>query len=107
MASRDLTANFIERRNAALKRRGPGGVQALTSPRLTAGGTDEGYSLSLMEVCFLIDPPSPIPMTLCLWIICCVLIVARHHVMLGGSCTGRRWDSNEYFIQTALLGSGC
>jgi len=51
MASRDLTANFIERRNAALKRRGPGGVKALvTSPRLTAGGTDEGYSLSLMEV---------------------------------------------------------
>lgn len=48
MASRDLTTNFIERRNAALKRRGPGAIN--TSPRLTAGGSDEGHSLSLMEV---------------------------------------------------------
>jgi hypothetical protein len=65
MASRDLTANFIERRNAALKRRGPGGVKALTSPRLTAGGTDDGYSLSLMEVRVVVRPtgdPSPTPM---------------------------------------------
>jgi hypothetical protein len=49
MASRDLTANFIERRNAALKRRGPGVLKTM-GPRLTAGGTDDVYSLSLMEV---------------------------------------------------------
>lgn len=61
MASRDLTANFIERRNAALKRRGPGGVKALTSPRLTAGGTDEGYSLSLMEVRLVVLPTLETP----------------------------------------------
>ena len=49
MASRDLTASFLERRTAALKRRGPGPLGSPTQ-RLTAGGTDEGHSLSLMEV---------------------------------------------------------
>lgn len=47
MASRDLTATFVERRTAALKRRGPG---AGPKNRLTAGGSDDGHSLSLMEV---------------------------------------------------------
>lgn len=49
MASRDLTATFMERRTAAIKRRGPLGA---TTPknRLIAGGTDEAHSLSLMEV---------------------------------------------------------
>eukprot|EP00934_Nitzschia_sp_Nitz4_P009113 Nitzschia sp. Nitz4//scaffold65_size103378//6081//7169//NITZ4_004452-RA/size103378-augustus-gene-0.77-mRNA-1//1//CDS//3329556198//9103//frame0 len=42
MASRDLTANFVQRRSAALKRRGPGTA-------LKAGGPHDGHSLSLME----------------------------------------------------------
>ncbi len=49
MASRDLTATFIERRTAALKRRGPGSA-ATPKNRLIAGGTDDSHSLSLMEV---------------------------------------------------------
>ena len=66
MASRDLTLTYIERRNAALKRRpnasgngGLGGGNASSSgngpaggaksPRLTAGGLDS-HSLMLMEV---------------------------------------------------------
>lgn len=49
MASRDLTATFIERRTAALKRRGPGRDTSSPKNRLTAGGTDDGHSLSLME----------------------------------------------------------
>jgi hypothetical protein len=50
MASRDLTATFVERRTAALKRRGPGIRESSPKNRLTAGGTDDGHSLSLMEV---------------------------------------------------------
>lgn len=50
MASRDLTSSFFERRASAMKRRGNG--RPVTSPkhRLTAGGTDDGHSLMLMEV---------------------------------------------------------
>jgi hypothetical protein len=73
MASRDLTSTYIERRNAALKRRsvggggggtstngGGGGIgrgigmgkKSAVSPRLTAGGLVDGddHSLMLMEV---------------------------------------------------------
>ena len=70
MASRDLTLTYIERRNAALKRRpnasgngglgggggggnasssGNGAAGGAKSPRLTAGGLDS-HSLMLMEV---------------------------------------------------------
>ena len=49
MASRDLTGAFLERRAAALKRRGPGMDSNFARQRLTAGGSDEGHSLSLME----------------------------------------------------------
>ena len=50
MASRDLTNAFLERRATALKRRGPGMDSNGARQRLTAGGSDEGHSLSLMEV---------------------------------------------------------
>lgn len=49
MASRDLTNAFLERRAAALKRRGPGLETNGAKNRLTAGGSDDGHSLSLME----------------------------------------------------------
>ena len=48
MASRDLTAAFLERRSAAAMRRRANGEQP---PRkLKAGGSEDGHSLMLMEV---------------------------------------------------------
>jgi hypothetical protein len=51
MASRDLTSTYFDRRAAALKRRSGGGpIEAVGKNRLTAGGSDDGHSLMLMEV---------------------------------------------------------
>ena len=51
MASRDLTSAYFDRRAAALKRRSGGGpLEAPSKNRLTAGGSDDGHSLMLMEV---------------------------------------------------------
>lgn len=48
MASRDLTASFLERRSAAAMRRRNAGDAP--TKKLTAGGSDDGHSLMLMEV---------------------------------------------------------
>jgi hypothetical protein len=51
MASRDLTASFLERRSAAsMRRRNTGENGNSLSKKLTAGGSDDGHSLMLMEV---------------------------------------------------------
>lgn len=52
MASRDLTSTYFDRRAAALKRRSGGGPieSSVSKNRLTAGGSDDGHSLMLMEV---------------------------------------------------------
>ena len=58
MASRDLTSSFIEKRTSFLKRRNGhdnnsslmAGGSKNKSNRLTAGGSDNGHSLMLMEV---------------------------------------------------------
>lgn len=48
MASRDLTSSFLKRRTSARKRREAGGSPSKDKP-LTAGGSDDGHSLMLME----------------------------------------------------------
>lgn len=49
MASRDVTASFFQRRASARKRRGAGGNPSQDNKPLTAGGSDDGHSLMLME----------------------------------------------------------
>jgi hypothetical protein len=51
MASRDLTSTYFDRRAVALKRRSGGGpLETPSKNRLTAGGSEDGHSLMLMEV---------------------------------------------------------
>eukprot|EP00339_Tiarina_fusa_P021504 CAMPEP_0117063178 /NCGR_PEP_ID=MMETSP0472-20121206/44094_1 /TAXON_ID=693140 ORGANISM="Tiarina fusus, Strain LIS" /NCGR_SAMPLE_ID=MMETSP0472 /ASSEMBLY_ACC=CAM_ASM_000603 /LENGTH=53 /DNA_ID=CAMNT_0004782759 /DNA_START=112 /DNA_END=269 /DNA_ORIENTATION=+ len=49
MASRDLTSSFIEKRTSFLKRRNGAVDNGGSTNRLTAGGSNDGHSLMLME----------------------------------------------------------
>ena len=102
MASRDLTSSFFERRSSAMKRRTNNGNTGLTSPkqRLTAGGTDDGHSLMLMEVskikanstqaCFFV-----FLLVSLFFVILCVDL----YICFSSQKKGRRWYSINKLVQ--------